>query len=353
MATARGNCLQWVKFWQTSPLKLKAVFGTLWPYLDLPPLKISFLYWSSMLAAFITEGAFYCKGSFQEFANALVHAIEREAGEVRYKTPVQRIVVEDGRARSVVIENGKEILAPIIISNADAKQTVECLIGEEPFSPVYLNRLREMKPSLSAFVVYLATDLPLHERPYGHEGFFYRSFDHDQNYVDTCEGKVSWLSSTIPPLLDSSLAPEGEHLMILTTLMTYDIGSSWKEKKERYQNWMLDEAEQYFSGLREHLLFVESGTPTTMERYTKNSFGSVYGWDVSPDQVGPARLNVDAPIEGLFFAGRWTEPGGGVYGVVLSGLRSAQAALGCKTESELWEQLEKGRSVRSVECVER
>lgn len=319
--------------------KLKAAFATLWPYLGLPPSKISFLYWSTMLAGFITDGAFYCKGSFQNFANALVKAIRRDGGEVLLKTPVRRIVVEEGRACGVLLENGQKIAASVVISNADATQTIEELVGAQHFPASYAKRFQKMEASLSAFVVYLATDLPLHEGPYGHETFFYQDFDHDQNYAQTCAGKIAWFSATIPTLVDPSLAPVGEHLMILTTLMAYDIGRSWREAKGEYQETLLDQAEKYFPGLRAHLRFVESASPRTMERYTRNSHGSVYGWNVSPDQVGPSRMNNQSPLEGLYFAGHWTEPGGGVYGVVLSGIRSAQQVLGLTTQTALWERL--------------
>lgn len=316
--------------------KLKAVFATLWPYLGLPPSKISFLYWSTMLAGFVTDGAFYCRGSFQNFANALGKAIRRDGGEILLKTPVRRIVVEEGRACGVLLENGQKISAPSVISNADAVQTIEDLVGKQHFSASHVKRVEKMEPSLSAFVVYLATDLPLHAGPYGHETFFYRSFNHDQNYTNTCHGKIAWFTATIPTLVDPSLAPTGEHLMILTTLMAYDIGRSWREAKSEYQEMFLQEAEQYFPGLRASLRFVESASPRTMERYTRNSHGAVYGWNVSPDQVGPSRMNVKSPLAGLYFAGHWTEPGGGVYGVVLSGIRCAQQVLGFATESELW-----------------
>jgi prolycopene isomerase len=76
-----------------------------------------------------------------------------------------------------------------------------------------------------------------------------------------------------------------------------------------------------------------------MERYTRNTAGAIYGWELSPEQVGPARLGPQTPIEGLQLVGHWTQPGGGIYGVVSSGIQAARSALDLPSEAELWRSL--------------
>ena len=51
------------------------------------------------------------------------------------------------------------------------------------------------------------------------------------------------------------------------------------------------------------------------------------------------RLENDTPIEGLHLVGHWTRPGGGIYGVVASGIRTARQILGFEREDELWSAL--------------
>ena len=102
--------------------RAKAVFATFWPYLGLPPSRVSFLYFATMLLSYAAEGAFYCKGSFQRLARALSGAVEREGGELLLRSPVRRIVVEAGRAAGIVLENGQRIAAPVVISNAVGSQ---------------------------------------------------------------------------------------------------------------------------------------------------------------------------------------------------------------------------------------
>lgn len=308
--------------------ELKALVGTLWPYLGLPPSRVSFLYFANMLMSYLTDGAFYCRGTFQRFADALAAAITQNGGEILLRSPVRRIRVEGGRARGVVLEHGQRIDAPLVLSNADATQTIEELVGVESFPTRYVANLRRMKPSLSSFIVHAAASLPLSERDTSHETFLYASSDHDEAYRSCLAGDPSWLSVTVPTLADPSLAPAGAHLLILTTLVPYGAGTRWRSGRDRLTDRMLALADRHFPGLCERLEFVESGTPRTLERYTRNSGGALYGWELSPAQVGSGRLASSTPIPGLRLVGHWTQPGGGVYGVVSSGIFTARSVLG-------------------------
>jgi len=71
----------------------------------------------------------------------------------------------------------------------------------------------------------------------------------------------------------------------------------------------------------------EISTPLTLERYTANFEGAAYGWEQSPNQVGPRRLSPRTPIENLYLAGHWTFPGGGIASVTVSGRIAAQEVL--------------------------
>lgn len=320
--------------------RLKAVLATLWPYLGLPPSRVSFVYWATMLSSYALDGAFYCKGTFQKLADALVSGLERAGGELLLKSTVRRIEVRDGRARGVVLENGQHIAAPLVISNVDARQTFEELVGVEHLPGAFVRELRRMRPSISAFVVYTATRLDLRALGASHETFFYRGFDHERHYTGL-GGEIEWLSVTVPTLYDPSLAPAGEHVLTVTTLMPYDASTSWRRDKERLAERLLREVDVHLPGYRDALVFAEAATPRTMERYTRNRDGAIYGFELSPDQVGPTRLANQSPLPGLVLAGHWTRPGGGIYGVVTSGFQTARMVEGFPSAAAYWEALER------------
>lgn len=315
--------------------KLKAVFSSNWPYLGLPPSQVSFVYWSTMLIGYMVDGSYYCKGGFQKLANTLVKGMQRYAGEIEYKAAVEKIIIENELVTGVVVNNEK-IEARTVISNADVRQTVFKMVGEQYFPLRYIQRINKMKHSLSIFVVYLVTDLDLTCMDMSHESFYYSDYNHDENFFRTEQGDISWLSITAPTLVEPSLAPIGEHIVMLTTLLPYQAAESWKEAKPGYMEIMLKMACKTIPGLENHILYQESGSPATMHRYTQNHHGAAYGWDVIPAQVGPSRIQNQSPVKGLYFVGHWSSPGGGVYGVSVSGVQTAQKVLGVRKQSDFW-----------------
>ena len=320
--------------------QLKDVFSSLWPYLGLPPSKLSFLYWANMLMSFLEEGVFYCKGTFQNMVNAFAYSIKNSNGEILLQSRVRRIIVNDKKhVEGIVLENGLKVNSPIVISNADATQTFEEMVGGDKLPKRFRDNLSKMRPSLSAFVVYMATNMDLAKMGAHHEMFFSKYWNHDKSYEDIYSGKPSGISVTVPTLSDPSLAPPGEHLVIATTLIPYEIGSSWREEKERYSELLMDEMEKLFPGLKKNITFIEGATPRTMERYTLNLTGAIYGWELSPEQVGRGRLPHKTPISGLYLSGHWTQPGGGIYGVMISGVQTASTILGYENMNKFMHEM--------------
>lgn len=337
-ATLADVCLEFIQ----DP-KLISLFATNWPYLGLPPSRVSFIYWATMLIGYLVDGAFYCKGGFQQFANSLVRGVIQNHGDCIFKTKVEEIIVEQGRVLGVVFESGQRVNSDIVISNADMRKTVFEMIGAEHFPKRYIQRLEKMKHSLSIFSVYLATDLQVQDLGLAHEMFCYQNDDHEKNFVEVENAELSFIGITVPTLIDASLAPEGEHLVMLTTLFPYQTEQAWQDLKPVILEQMLDRAEIFLPGLKDHLLYVDAGSPETMLRYTQNHQGAAYGWQVTPDQIGQGRVANQAPIEGLYFAGHWTTPGCGVYGVSVSGMQTAQQILGIIRQNEFWQFVESSR----------
>jgi prolycopene isomerase len=100
----------------------------------------------------------------------------------------------------------------------------------------------------------------------------------------------------------------------------------WKDEKARVTDLLIDEAEKVLPGLRQNIVYQDSGTPFTMHRYTGNHAGAIYGWDASPKSLA-TRLAMETPVPGLFLAGHWTRPGGGLYAVVTSGQIAAKRVI--------------------------
>ncbi len=315
--------------------RLAAALATLWPYAGLPPSRVSFVYFATMLASYLEEGAWYCRGTFQRLAGALVSGLTSMGGELLLRSVVRRILVDAGRVRGVVLENGQRIEARLVVSGADARQTFEELVGRDALETRFLDRLASRRRSVSALVVYAAGSLDPREAGLGHENFLWSGFDHDAHVAAAAEGRPDWLTVTVPTLLDPSLAPRGTHEYVLTTLLPHDAVPSWRESKEACAESLLLRADASIPGLRASLSFLEAGSPRTLERYTRNDRGAIYGWEHAPTDVGLGRLGPRTPVRGLFLTGHWTRPGGGVYGVVTSGIETAVTVTGLPAEQLL------------------
>jgi phytoene desaturase len=319
--------------------RAKAALAALWPYVGLSPARASFLYFATMLLSYVDEGACYSRGTFQTLADQLAGAIEAKGGEVLLRAEVRRILVSGGRATGVLLEHGQRIAADAVISNADVRQTALDLVGREHFGPRWLARIERLAPSISAFVAYGATSLDLRAAGLCHETFAFAGTDHEVAYDEALAGAPRWLTCTVPTLADPSLAPPGEHLFVLTTLVGYEPAERWRSEKARATDALLALADGVVPGLAGATTFLEGGTPRTLERYTRNEAGALYGFALSPDQVGPGRPAATTPVAGLLLAGHWTQPGGGVYGVLASGVEAARLALGLPSQADLWKSL--------------
>lgn len=304
-------------------------FAALWSYYGAPPTRGSALYFAYAIMSYFQEDIYYLKGSFQQLADGLVSRIEECGGEVCLRNEVKKIVVEDKKAKGILLQTGEYVEAPIVICNGDMKKMVHELVGEEHFPSRYVKRLSEMTVALSAFEVFIGTDLPLESYDLAHETFIYNCYDYSKLYEKHSNLKefgvegLCGLAISCPTLADPDLAPQGKHTAILTTLVPYDIGADWKEEKPKYQEALIRMAEKAIPDLSRHLDFVESGTPLTMERYTNNSQGATYGWEQNMKQM-TSRPQHGTSISGLYVSGHWTDPGGGVVSAMLSGYKLYQ-----------------------------
>jgi len=312
-----------------------AAYAALWPYLALPPSRVTFLQWATMMASFTEEGAFYCRGGFQYLADALASGLAAHGGEMVLGTRVTKIHAAGSRVQGVSLASGQEIRTPLVISNIDARKTFRDLLEPGQMPSRYMRRLSRMEPSLSVLGLHLATDLDVHSLGVPKVTMI-APWDLDSFYRDALSGKVSGLGMHIPTVCDESLAPPGEHLVILQGLIPSDAGDLSPSASAQFAGELLELAESVLPGLRDHVTFAEGLSEEAQPPYPLHRIGPMYGWAASPQQVGPRRLPNRTPVEGLFLAGHWTQPGHGIWTVVLSGIHVARLVLGKNAAECLW-----------------
>ena len=313
--------------------KLKALVNANW-HLWSPPWNNSAIDYASLLVTEQIRGYFYPMGGVQVIPDALVRVLKRHGGEIEFKTLVDKIVVEEGRAVGVATKKGNRIRARQVVSNMAARPTLFDLVGEAYLPTDYVQGVKKLEISLSSFYVYLGVNMDPRaggiEKP---ETIVYESYDNSSEWKRLLSGQISipCFGIAVPSLLDPGLAPPGKHVVIVMTMAPYHLeGTSWKEEKKRMAQLLIAKAEKLIVGLSEHIEVLDAATPLTYERYTLNSLGAAEGWAFSPTMF-LKRVPQQTPIEDLYLVGHWTMPGGSVPGVALSGLRAARSILSTAT----------------------
>lgn len=296
---------------------LKKTLAGQWGYLGTPPEEVSSIGMCQMLINYLRDGAYYPRGGTQNFANGLAKNFTEYGGEALLSTMAEEILMDGRKVMGVKLEGGGEALADVVVSNVDARQTFSRLVKEE-LDHTYSERLGGMKESPSYFLLYLGLDPGIDLKG------FRRGFYHGPGN--------QWKYVSAPTKVDSSLAPGGRQILnvVATIEESYEEVRDWKALKDRLTQENINYLDRLIpapGGLRKHIEVVEAATPRTLERYTLNSRGAAYGWAVTPEQTGPGRLDHRTPVDNLFLAGHWTNPGPGVCAVVSSGWRVANLIL--------------------------
>ena len=303
-----------------------------------PPSRLSFLFVATFLDKVVSEGAFYPKGGMGALPKALAASIEGNGSRINYRTRVARILTRGNTATGVATDEGEVIEAPTVISNVSLPQTFCGLLpGGAP--PAIARRLNRFEYSLSNFIVYLGVraDAAIDALPF----FTYlRSIsDLEEEYRMLRMGEIPenpTFIMVVPSLIDSTLAPEGTHTIKLLSIAPYDFRNGWGGADEHsYLSLKEDLAlrlithveSRVIPGFTEKILFHEAATPLTLERYTGNEQGAMYGLATTPGQFGRHRPPNRTPIRGLYLAGHYTRPAHGIVGAAISGSFTARMIL--------------------------
>ena len=195
------------------------------------------------------DGVFRAWGFARGGTGALSQAIAsaaREAGvEIQVNAPVAQVIVKNGAAAGVALENGDEYYADIVVSNADAKRTFLKLVEQQHLPDEFLHDVKRLRSSSPACKVNLALDgLPeFTSLPKGKEALLRGSIEIapsveylERAYDDAKYGgwaRKPFMDALIPSLLDPGMAPPGKHVMSLfVQYASSDLEGGWNEQKK-------------------------------------------------------------------------------------------------------------------------
>jgi phytoene dehydrogenase-like protein len=304
--------------------KVRNVHTALWPYIGLPASRMAFLPFGAMMASYLGEGAYYCRNGFQTLANALANGLVRHGGELLLGTRVSRITSIERQVTGVELGSGQRVEASEVISAVDARETFESLIDPQDVPRRYRRKLRRQTPSMSACVLHLGTDLDVASM-LGAQITIVAPYSSEESYERSVQGSIGGVAITVPSMTDPTRAPAGEHTVVVAAAVPVECGErpEWNDRK--VAEGMLAMAERALPGLSSRITFTAG---TDGSRKPKPCYlGPIYGWAVEPKQAAAYRLPHETPFQGLWLCGHWTQPAGGIWSVVASGIQTARLVL--------------------------
>jgi phytoene dehydrogenase-like protein len=282
------------------------------------------------------DGAFrswgLARGGTGGISNAIAGAA-REAGvEIRSNAEVARIAVRSNKASGVVLKNGDELTADVVVSSVDPRLTFMGLLEPNGLPDEFMDDVRRYKFRGSSGKVNLALDaLPDFTAMRG-PGPHLRgaisispSVDYMERAYDEAKyGRFSrnpYIDIVIPSLTDPSVAPPGKHVMsCFVQYAPYHLSEgAWDQKREEFGDTVVNTIARYAPNLRKIILHRQVVTPLDLEREWGLSEGNIFQGELTLEQLFflrpvPGWAQYRTPVSSLYMCGSATHPGGGIMG---------------------------------------
>ncbi|MCZ6774439.1 MAG: NAD(P)/FAD-dependent oxidoreductase [Proteobacteria bacterium] len=281
------------------------------------------------------------RGGMGAVTSALGAAAKRNGVSIRTSSRVKRIQIDGDRIQGVELDNGEQIAAAAVVSNADPRTTFFGLLGARHLEAEFVRRIDNIRMNGNAAKLHLALDrLPeftgLAQDKAGERlliapdvTYVERAFDHSKYGRYSTEPA---LEITIPSVHDDSLAPSGQHVLsAVVQYAPYALKEGWETGKQAFLDQLIDLIGRYAPDLRQRVVASELLTPVDIEREFGMTGGHWHHGEYALDQAFmlrpvPGAAQYTTPINGLFLCGAGCHPGGGVMGN--AGRNAAAVVLG-------------------------
>jgi phytoene dehydrogenase-like protein len=277
-------------------------------------------------------------GGSHRVSNALLKAIFENQGQIRTSAQIKRIIVENGTAKGVELDDGTQFMAnKAVVSTIDIHQTFLKYVGEDKLDNDFVAMINAWQwEKWSLCDLHLALEEPPHfkaaeSNPDVDKAFMYvlgyESSDelrHEWDMMDTGElpEKAGYIAS-FPSVHDPYQAPPGRASGLLTQMAPFELKDGGSEKwlnykfREQIADYQLATLEKYAPNItKDKVLWWNITTPADIQNKFANMVrGSYKQGQYHPLQMGYLRPNQECshnvtPIKNLFVGGAGVWPGG-------------------------------------------
>jgi phytoene dehydrogenase-like protein len=274
----------------------------------------------------------FARGGTGSVSEAIAGAARHLGVEIRTNAPVAEVILNDGRATGVALENGEEIRASVVASSLDPRRTFLQLLDEKALPADFVAAIGNFRYRGSSAKVNLALDglpsftaLPGHGRHLRGAISISPTMDYlERAYDDAKYGNFSqrpYMDIIIPSLIDPGMAPPGKHVMsIFVQYAPYHLkDGTWDERRDELGNAVINTLAEFAPNIKDIILHRQVMTPLDIERITGLSEGNIFQGELSLHQLFFLRPaagwgHYRTPIKDYYQCGSGTHPGGGIMG---------------------------------------
>lgn len=271
-----------------------------------------------------TFGIYHPKGGVHKIAEAMAKVIDEEGGRVLCNTGIKKIIIKDGVAKGVILENGDEVSADMVIMNADFAQGMTDLINNEDRPKFNDEKLEKKSYSCSTFMIYLGIDKK-YDLPH-HKIFFSENYKH--NIEEIFNGHVIPSDPSFyihnASATDDTLSPEGHSTLYILVPVPNQKGLriDWAKEKDIFRDRIIESVIKRAGlfDLKEHITVEKIITPDDWQSEADVYKGAVFSLAHSLDQMLYFRPhNRLQGFKNLYIVGGGTHPGSGLPTIIESG----------------------------------
>ena len=268
------------------------------------------------------DGVWYPRGGTGAVPRALSSLAIDLGVDIRTRTPVRRIVVDQGKVQGVETAGGEFIPAGAVVSNSDSVRTHRELVDGPPRNR-FLGR-RKYEPACSGVVLYLGLDKRYEQLI--HHNFVFSEDPHEEFEAIYRRGEPApdpTCYVCAPAVTEPEVAPPGgEALYVLVHTPYLRPHHDWSKMFPAYRRRIIEKLEQTagMKDLERHIVFEKALTPQDINDRYHVLDGAIYGLASHGRFLGafkPANRSPD--VEGLYLAGGSAHPGPGMPMVMMSG----------------------------------
>jgi phytoene dehydrogenase-like protein len=275
------------------------------------------------------------EGGMGAVSDACRRAAESFNAEIRTNAKVKKVLVKNGRAVGVALENGEELRAPTVVTTVHPKIGFLDQIDRKELPEDFVRDIENWKTRSGVVKINVAiSELPDFTADPGTN-----QQDHHTGSVELClspayaerafqdakEGRGAerpFVDGVIPTVFDKTLTPDGVHIF---SMFTQWCPKEWvkephRDELEQYADRVIDGYDELAPNFKASVIDRQVIGPYDMEQDLGLIGGNIFHGELSAEQLfhmrpAPGYADYRTPIKGLYQASSATHAGGGVCGI--------------------------------------